>query len=164
MNDDGERQDYDYNPNNQYYYPNGEPFNPVSNDQTQQTYTQSNDEQPIQNQQSYQYQNPNQGQPFNPNTQNNNSSGDSVAVASMVCGILSIVPCCCGVYGIIFGIAAIVLYVYGKDNVSEASKTKLKAGLICGIIGIILGVAFIFISTIVDMAELANTAQNNFNV
>lgn len=147
MNDNEQRNDYDYNPNDQYLYPNGQPFNPVSNGQEHQ----SNQQEQYQNQQSNseqqfnQYQNPNQGQPYTPN---DNTSNDGAAIGSLVCGIMSVIPCCWGIVGIILGIIAIVLYCSEKDNVSDSAKGKIKAGFICGIVGIVLSLLGVILSNI----------------
>ena len=161
MDNNGQYKDYDYNPNDQYYYPNGQPFNQVPNGQTQgQQYNQQRqyqEQQPNSDQQFDQYQNPNQGQPFTPNA---DTSHDGSATGAMVCGILSVIPCCWGIIGIIFGIVAIVLYSSEKNNVSDAAKGKIKAGFVCGIVGVVLGVLGILISGLLGSIDLSSISQS----
>ena len=59
-------------------------------------------------------------------------------IASMVCGILSLLCCCCNTYvGIAISIAAIVLFVLERVLVKSTSGMAV-AGLVCGIISIVL--------------------------
>jgi len=66
----------------------------------------------------------------------------SVAVWTLVLGILSIV--CCAPCGI----AAIIMWAVNKDKYAEADKGKAKGGLICGIIGVALWIIALIISSV----------------
>lgn len=84
---------------------------------------------------------PNQSYEYDPAGIVEESKGDNMALASMVCGILSILLCCCmGIFSLILGIVAIVLYKKSKDKDGGNPSTTAAAGLICGIIGSVIGV------------------------
>jgi hypothetical protein len=72
-----------------------------------------------------------------------------LAIASMICGILAIVPgCCCGFFGIPLSIAALVMGIISisQINASMAMQTPLGgknmaiAGTVCGGIAIALDI------------------------
>lgn len=60
---------------------------------------------------------------------------DGLAIASLICGILSIVSCCCCMLGLMLGIAAILCAVLSQRRRSTGMAI---AGLVCGIIGCVL--------------------------
>ncbi len=70
------------------------------------------------------------------------------ATATLILGILSIPACCFyGVFGVVFGIIAIVLangdikkYNLNPNQYTVASFKNIKTGKICGIVGISLSV------------------------
>ncbi len=66
----------------------------------------------------------------------------SMAVASMVLGILSIVLSCCFM-GVGLGALAVIFARLAK--VEEKMEGKAVAGMVTGIIGIVLGVVSIFV-------------------
>lgn len=75
---------------------------------------------------------------------------NGVSIASMVCGICSIVFCWCyGIVGIVSGIVAIALYIKAKKDASGVANGMAKAGFICGIIGTALSVIFLIYFIIV---------------
>lgn len=62
----------------------------------------------------------------------------TLAIVSLVLGILSMVTCCCyGIFGILFGIGGIVCAVLANRQGKNGLAT---AGFICSIIGIVLSV------------------------
>ena len=63
---------------------------------------------------------------------------NTLAIVSLVCGILAILMGCCTAYiGIIPGIAGIICAVFANKQ----GKTGMaKAGMICSIIGIVIAV------------------------
>ncbi len=70
---------------------------------------------------------------------------NGIAVAALVCGILSIVlfftvwlPIILGILAIVFGAVGI-----GRANAGAPSKGMAIAGLVCGVVGILFMVAFI---------------------
>jgi hypothetical protein len=74
-----------------------------------------------------------------------------LAVASMVCGILAIVPgCCCGLFGIPLSIAALVMGLIAINQINASAgqlggKGMAIAGTACGGVAIamdILGMIF----------------------
>ena len=70
--------------------------------------------------------------------------GTGASIASMVCGILSIVFCWCyGIVSLILGIIAIVLSSKAKKDAGGYHNGMAKAGFICGIVGTILGALFL---------------------
>ena len=64
---------------------------------------------------------------------------NSMALGSMVVGIISIVTSCCCCGGIILGSLAVVLACLSR--VETYFDKQAKTGLICGIIGMVLSVA-----------------------
>lgn len=68
-------------------------------------------------------------------SQQSNQNSGTLAIVSLVCGILSILCCCCCGFGFILGVAAIVCGVLGMKG--EKSGLAI-GGLVCGIIGIFL--------------------------
>lgn len=69
-----------------------------------------------------------------------------MAIASMVFGILSIVACCYWYFGLIAGIAGIVLGIL--HNRKNGSCGMSIAGIVCGIIGIVLTIVFLVLAAI----------------
>jgi predicted Zn finger-like uncharacterized protein len=61
--------------------------------------------------------------------------GDGAATASLVLGIISIIPgCCCGLISVPTGIAAVITGVVGLK--SQANKGQAVGGLVLGCIGL----------------------------
>lgn len=114
---------------NAYQQPNNAAPQGYQQQPQQQTYQQPVYQQP----QQQAYQQPVYQQPQQP------TQGNGGAIASMVCGILSIVFCWCyGVVGLVLGIVALVLYNKFKNMNGGVVNGFAKTGFICGIIGSIL--------------------------
>ena len=80
--------------------------------------------------------------------ENNNNQGNGLAIASLVCGISSIIlVCCCNFLGIAVGIAGIITGYKSANEVGERS-TMAKAGLITSIIGLVLCIIVTIVSFI----------------
>ena len=97
------------------------------------------------NGQNYYYQQPQQ--PYQPDDiyakPGEGGTSDGWAIASLVCGILAIMTCCCyGIGGVVFGIAAIVLACISKSQNGGRMPSLSIAGLICGIIGLVFGLCY----------------------
>ena len=60
------------------------------------------------------------------------------AIASMCCGIASIVFCCVGFLGLICGVCGIVFGIISMKKEAPAGKGMALAGLICGGVGTLL--------------------------
>ena len=90
--------------------------------------------------------------------------GHGFSIASMVCGICSIVFCWCyGIVSIILGIVAIVLFIKAKNLDAGVVNGMAKAGLICGIIGGVLGIiALIYYIVVVVAAASAFSSLDGF--
>ena len=71
------------------------------------------------------------------------------SVASMVCGIISVVCCCTGYAGLVLGLLAIVFAVISRKNLGYFDGMAI-AGLVLGIIGLVFGVALIIASYAID--------------
>ena len=85
---------------------------------------------------------------------------DGKATASMVCGIISVIPCCWGIVTLVLGIIAVVMASSYVNETGDVDNSKAKAGKICGIIGIIgsvIGLIYVFVL-------LANGGFNNLNI
>jgi len=87
-----------------------------------------------------QYVNPNQQPPVYDAVNGGGEASNGMATASMICGIISVIPCCYGCIALILAIVAIVLSITGKKKADEAGQKKAKAGLICGIIGVVINI------------------------
>lgn len=67
-----------------------------------------------------------------------------LAIASLVTGILAIVPgCCCGLLGIPLAIAAVITGILGMNKINAdpmqfKGKGLAIAGLVCGGVGLVL--------------------------
>ena len=69
-----------------------------------------------------------------------NANGSKVfAIISLVCGILAILCMCCGWFGIILGVAAVVLGILSIKK-EEDAKGMAIAGIVCGGIGLIVAI------------------------
>ena len=85
---------------------------------------------------------------------------DGKATASMVCGIISVIPCCWGIVTLVLGIIAVVMASAYVNETGDVDNSKAKAGKICGIIGIIgsvIGLIYVFVL-------LANGGFGNFTI
>ncbi len=89
----------------------------------------------------YGYRKPNQGgyNPYNGPKKSNN-----MALASLLLGIMSIVLCCCGGFGVILGAVGIVLAILSRG--SEPMETNAKVGIGLSIGGIVLGILILIMS------------------
>lgn len=78
---------------------------------------------------------------------------DGKAIASLVCGIIGILLCCCyGIPAILLGVIAIVLAMLSRrDNMGRFPGLAV-GGLICGIVAVVAGFIFI-ICMIVGIAQ-----------
>ncbi len=78
----------------------------------------------------------NQAQPTGNDYSSGKGQGTGLGIASMVCGILSIVTICCLPYApIVLGIVAIVLGIV--QIVKNEKKGMAIAGIVCGAVGLI---------------------------
>ena len=71
------------------------------------------------------------------------------SLASMISGIFSVICCCTGYAGIIFGVLAIVFAIISRKNLGYFDGMAI-AGLVLGIIGFVLGLALIISTYTVD--------------
>ena len=105
-----------------------------------------------------------QYQSQDPNTQSGAKNANGLAVASLVCGIISVVMmCCCTYLGIILGIIAIVLGIISKDEYGN-KPTMAKVGLVLGIIVAALCIGWIVLSlagfiTIPNITEMTGISS-----
>ena len=82
------------------------------------------------------------GMPYQPQPQPR--AGNGLAVASLICGIVSLVLFCVWFVSVPLGIFAIVLGVIASGKISRGEATgggMAKTGLILGIVGIVLSLA-----------------------
>lgn len=71
------------------------------------------------------------------------------SVAAMVSGIISVICCCTGYAGVIFGVAAIIFAIISRKNLGYFDGMAV-AGLVLGIIGFVLGIALIIATYTID--------------
>lgn len=78
---------------------------------------------------------------------NNNSNDNTIAIASMVLGIIGVITCWIPVVGLVLGIVALVLSIKGMKNAKYTNKGKgfSIAGLSCGAVGTTLSVIYLFV-------------------
>ncbi len=82
-----------------------------------------------------------QSTPYNDVVGQSTSGSNGLAIASLVCGILSIIGgCCFACIGYVLSILAIILGCFGKGKADKTGKKLATAGLICGIVGFVLSV------------------------
>lgn len=80
--------------------------------------------------------------------ENNNNQGNGLAIASLVCGISSIIlACCCNLLGIGAGIAGVITGIKSANEVGERS-TMAKAGLITSIVGLVLSIILFILGVV----------------
>lgn len=105
----------------------------------------------------YNYTSPQDNSNFQVPFSESSMPGYGLSIGSLVCGICSIVFCCCyGIVGVILGIIAIILSGKSTRLNSGYSSSMAKAGKICGIIGLILG-ALYFIYVIIAFVFALNS-------
>lgn len=102
---------------------------------------------------------PNYQQRYTP--KNNNG----MALASLILGILSIVMCCCGGFGMILGAVGIVLAILSRGR--EPMESSAKAGLCLSIGGIVLGIAVLILAFVMMgsselQSELYRRSNGNY--
>lgn len=71
---------------------------------------------------------------------------NSLAIASLVCGILGLVCCCCGFFGLLLSIAGIVLGVISIKQEGEGQGMAI-AGIVCGGIGALITIIAMALGT-----------------
>ena len=82
------------------------------------------------------------------------NNGSSVfAIISLVCGIVSVLCCCCGWLSIILGVGAIVLGIISLNN-HEDGRGMAIAGIICGGIGTLMAVVIIILGGLMSSADV----------
>lgn len=154
--------------NNPYNGQNNQPINDnlygQNNQYEQNTYNDFQNETPNNNYYGNNYSNNNYN--YTPPQDNSNFQipfsessmpGYGLSIGSLVCGICSIVFCCCyGIVGVILGIIAIILSGKSTSLNNGYSSSMAKAGKICGIIGLILG-ALYFIYVIIAFIFALNS-------
>ena len=92
------------------------------------------------------YQQPASNQP------SSSSHTSGMAVAALILGIFSLITCCCGIGGIIFGSAGIIIAILSRGTHPMEKTAKLGLGFsIAGLIlGLVLLVFLFFSSNFVD--------------
>ena len=130
-----------YNNDNQYSQTDGN----AAYDNTQ--YTQAQDNTAYSSQPEY---NPNQtygsGPVYTVNYGSGKGQGKGLGIASMICGIVSLVGCCGAWYiGIPAALVAIILGII--QIVKNESRGMAIAGIICGAIGLVLTIIVLIVVT-----------------
>ena len=85
------------------------------------------------------------------------SQANSMALAGMICGIVSLVMLCC-CYGLPFNILGIVFSIIGLNKANKTPNKDGKgmaiAGLICSGISILAAIAFLVLGVAVNLGNL----------
>ena len=76
----------------------------------------------------------------------NEGGSKALAIASLVCGIVSLLCSCCGWLGIIVSVAAVVLGII-SINKHEDGKGMAIAGIVCGGVGLIIGIVVVIMGS-----------------
>ena len=96
-------------------------------------------------------------QDYNTEYQQNNGNDqkkDTLAVVSLVLGIVSLVLCCCsGIFSVPFGIGGIICAVLAKKNGKSGMAT---AGLVCSIIGLVFGIMYTILGVMMFFALMSD--------
>lgn len=90
----------------------------------------------------YQQNNWNQQQ-FNQSNVNNKRNSDTMAIISLIIGILSLIGCCC--FGGVAGVIGVILSIIALNDVYCNRKTMATIALILNIIGLLLTIGFTII-------------------
>lgn len=69
---------------------------------------------------------------------------NGMAIASLICGIVGILSCCCCGIGFILGIVGLILAIVSKGKNGGKMSGLAIAGLICSIVAILSGVGGLF--------------------
>lgn len=85
----------------------------------------------------------------------------ALSIVALICGILAIPMCCCGWLGIIVAIAAIVCGIISLIN-KKGGKGMAVAGIICGGLGLILSV-IMTIASVSSAEALKNVDPSNID-
>lgn len=89
-------------------------------------------------------------------------ANNGMAIGSLICGILSLVCCCCG-SNWVPGVIAIVLAVLSKkDSPNGKIEGMALAGLICGIIGSAIGVISLIAGIFMNLTGYTEDIINEF--
>lgn len=88
--------------------------------------------------------------------QTSQSSGQkTLGIVSLVCGIIGLLcSCCCGAFGFIFPIVAIVCGILSIHK-QEDAKGMAIAGIICGGIGIIIVIILLVLGAVTMLPSLS---------
>ena len=82
-----------------------------------------------------------------------------LSIASMVCGILSIILCCAGVAGIILSVAALVLGIVSLKK-KAAGRGMAIAGIATGAVGLLLAIIMIVLALIGYLSDVDSILDN----
>ena len=113
---------------------------------------------------------PQQGQPYTqppytqPQPEPAKEKTDGLSIGALVCGILSLICCCCGWLSIALGVGAVIFAVMSKKGSPKMSGMAL-GGMICGIIGggiaLISVIAGLFMNSTGLVEDLINEFSPN---
>ena len=86
--------------------------------------------------------------------------GDSkvFGIISLVCGILALLCSCCGWFGIVLAVAAIVLGIL-SINKGENAKGMAIAGIVCGGIGLLIGIVVLIMGAALSSVDPDSVEQ-----
>lgn len=97
----------------------------------------------------------------NPTTETVSGGNIGVAIASLVCGILSLVCCCLSWFSFVLAVAAIVLGIITIAKKYDGMGMAI-AGIVTAAIGFIIFIVFIGISVAMPFEELLDEIANEF--
>ena len=79
---------------------------------------------------------------------------DGLAIASLICGLLSlVVSLCCGIFGVPLSLAAIITGVLGLKT---QQRGMAIAGLILGVIGLLITIGTVVFAIAMNWEEFSN--------
>ena len=96
---------------------------------------------------------------YDPNYAAGNEGGSKVfGIISLVCGILAVLCSCCGWFGIVLAVAAIVLGIL-SINKGEDAKGMAIAGIVCGGVGLLIGIIVIIMGAALQSVDQDSVEQ-----
>ncbi len=94
------------------------------------------------------------GNNFYDSSENKGNGSSGMAIASMVCGILSILCCCMGWFGLLLSAVALVLGIISIKN-NYSGREMAIAGIVTGGCGIVLSLVMLIFAAVAS--GLSNT-------
>ena len=93
-------------------------------------------------------------------SESDNNGSMVFAIISLICGILSIICCCIGWFGLVLSITAIVLGILSINN-QEDAKGMAIAGIVCGSVGLLIALVIVIINATLSVAGILSDVNSS---